>query len=56
MPEAPEERVTNSFVKMHLVVFPAASASFKERQDYDDILLDMLRTKSESARQESTLP
>ena len=35
----------NSFVKFHLVVFPAASASFKERQDYDDILLYMLRTE-----------
>jgi hypothetical protein len=36
----------NSFVTLHLVVFPAASASFKERQDYDDILLDMLRVES----------
>jgi hypothetical protein len=35
----------SGYVSFHLVVFPAASASFKERQDYDDILLDMLRTE-----------
>lgn len=33
-----------SFVNVWLVVFPAASASLKERQDYEDILHDMLRT------------
>jgi hypothetical protein len=38
---------TNSFVQFYLVVFPAASASFKERQDYDDILIDMLRARGE---------
>jgi hypothetical protein len=47
VPDAPEAREANSFVKFHLVVFPAASASFKERQDYDDILLDMLRAKGQ---------
>lgn len=46
----------NSFVKFHLVVFPAASASFKERQDYDDILLDMLRAKSSQSRREGRQP
>jgi hypothetical protein len=35
----------SGYVSFHLVVFPAASASFKERQDYDDILLDMLRVQ-----------
>jgi hypothetical protein len=30
---------------LHLVVFPSSSASFKERQDYDDILLDMVRQR-----------
>ena len=39
----PQEREANSSVRFHLVVFPAASASFKERQDYDDVLIDMLR-------------
>lgn len=39
-----EDSVDNSVVKFHLVVFPAASASFKERQDYDDVLLDMVRS------------
>lgn len=38
-----EEGKESGYVSFHLVVFPAASASFKERQDYDDILLDMLR-------------
>jgi len=49
VPENKSERVANSFLKLHLVVFPAASASFKERQDYDDILLDMLRAKGRSS-------
>lgn len=35
----------SGYVSFHLVVFPAASASFKERQDYDDILMDMLRAE-----------
>ena len=52
VPEAQEDRAANSFVKFHLVVFPAASASFKERQDYDDILLDMLRARGEPTRRE----
>jgi hypothetical protein len=42
VPDEELDREANSFVKLHLVVFPAASASFKERQDYDDILLDKL--------------
>lgn len=41
-----EKRTEDSFVKFYLVVFPGASASFKERQDYDDILLDMLRART----------
>jgi hypothetical protein len=53
VPESLEDRQANSFVKFHLVVFPAASASFKERQDYDDVLLDMLRAKREPGRRES---
>jgi hypothetical protein len=53
VPESREDKEANSFVKFHLVVFPAASASFKERQDYDDILLDMLRAKGMPARQRS---
>ena len=56
VPEAPAERETNSFVQFHLVVFPAASASFKERQDYDDILLDMLRTKGKERRADDKSP
>ena len=40
-----EERQSDSFAQMHLVVFPSSSASFKERQDYDDVLLDMIRQK-----------
>jgi hypothetical protein len=42
---------TLSFVKFNLVVFPGASASFKERQDYDDILLDMLRARGKPLTQ-----
>lgn len=45
IPESKAEREAGSFGKLYLVVFPAASASFKERQDYDDILLDMLRAR-----------
>jgi hypothetical protein len=45
VPDAQEAREANSFVNVHLVVFPSASASFKERQDYDDILTDMLRAR-----------
>jgi hypothetical protein len=48
MPNNPS--TANSFVTLHLVVFPAASASFKERQDYDEILLDMLRADSEKRK------
>lgn len=56
VPEAEKDREANSFVQFHLVVFPAASASFKERQDYDDILLDMLRAKGKPPRRESEHP
>jgi hypothetical protein len=56
VPEAEKDREANSAVQFHLVVFPAASASFKERQDYDDILLDMLRAKGKTTRRESTQP
>jgi len=42
VPTAEIDREANTFVNFHLVVFPAASASFKERQDYDDILREML--------------
>jgi hypothetical protein len=45
VPDQETARAANSFVKFHLVVFPAANASFKERQDYDDILLGILRAK-----------
>ncbi|HZE10695.1 MAG TPA: hypothetical protein VE034_03835 [Burkholderiales bacterium] len=45
VPEERQDREANSYVVLQLVVFPATSASFKERQDYDDILLDMLRSK-----------
>ena len=47
-----KDREANSFVQFYLVVFPAASASFKERQDYDDILLDMLRAKGKPTGKE----
>lgn len=30
---------------LYLMVFPASTASFKERQDYDDVLRDMLRAR-----------
>jgi hypothetical protein len=56
VPDAPEEREANSLVQFHLVVFPSASASFKERQDYDDILQDMLRTKGNERRAKGRLP
>ena len=45
VPDGETNNALNTFVQFHLVVFPATSASFKERQDYDDILLDMLRGK-----------
>lgn len=50
------ERAANSFFKMHLVVFPSGSASFKERQDYDDILRDMLRKRDEVAATPASSP
>jgi len=56
VPEEHKDREANSFVQFHLVLFPAASASFKERQDYDDILLDMLRAKGKQTRRESEQP
>jgi hypothetical protein len=49
--EAGADREANSFVKFHLIVFPAASASFKERQDYDDVLVDMLRASGRTPGQ-----
>jgi hypothetical protein len=49
VPDTGEDREANTFVNFHLVVFPAASASFKERQDYDDILIDMLRAEGRSS-------
>jgi hypothetical protein len=52
VPEAQKDRGAANFAKFHLVVFPGAAASFKERQDYDDILNDMLRAKRKSTRQE----
>lgn len=45
------ERAANSFFNMHLIVFPSGSASYKERQDYDDILRDMLRKRDEELAQ-----
>lgn len=45
VPAVAAERETDSFAQMHLVVFPSSSASFKERQDYDDVLLDMVRQR-----------
>lgn len=49
VPEVVAERKRNSSAEVHLVVFPAASASFKERQDYDDIVTDMLRQQQPAA-------
>ena len=56
VPERQSEINANSFLTMHMVVFPAASASFKERQDYDDILLDMLRASRKYSPQERRAP
>ena len=56
VPDEPVNREANSFVKFHLVVFPAASASYKERQDYDDILIDMLRAKGKRIGREGEQP
>ncbi len=57
VPDGPaEDREANSFVKFHLVVFPAASASFKERQDYDDVLIDMLRASGKPVAREGGAP
>jgi hypothetical protein len=49
VPPRPEDRALNSYAAVHLLVFPAASASFKERQDYDDVLLDMVRNRERAA-------
>jgi hypothetical protein len=43
VPEDPSAREAESNARIYLVIFPASSASFKERQDYDDLLRDMLR-------------
>lgn len=54
---APAEKPSSdSFVKFNLVVFPGASASFKERQDYDDVLLDMLRAREKPLPQPGGQP
>jgi hypothetical protein len=37
------DREANSVVKFHLVVFPAVGASFKDRQEYEDVQFDKLR-------------
>lgn len=50
-----ESRDADSAV-FHLVVFPSASASFKERQDYDDVLMDMLRFSGRSGNKEERQP
>jgi hypothetical protein len=44
VPEAEKDREANSFVHFHLVVFPAENSNFKERQDYNDTLNDLLRS------------
>jgi hypothetical protein len=57
VPDGPaDSREANSAVKFHLVVFPAASASFKERQDYDDVLTDMLRFSANRGEKEAARP
>lgn len=45
VPDSPSGSMANSFATLHLVIFPAASASLKERQDFDEILLEMLRAE-----------
>lgn len=49
VPPRPEDRALNSYAAVHLLVFPGASASFKERQDYDEVLLDMVRKRDSMA-------
>jgi hypothetical protein len=39
------ERQRNSFVKLEMIVFPATSASLKERIEYDELLKNMLRSR-----------
>jgi len=51
-----ETREANSAVKFYLVVFPSGSASFKERQDYDDVLTDMLRFSGRGGDKEARHP
>jgi hypothetical protein len=51
--EAKQDREANSAAKFQLVVFPAANASFKERQDYDDIINDMLRADDRRMSQQT---
>jgi hypothetical protein len=48
VPDTASASMANSFATLHLVIFPAASASLKERQDFDEILLDMLRASRSS--------
>jgi hypothetical protein len=48
VPDVEGDREANSFVKLHLVVFPSSSASLKDRQDYDDVLMEMLRAQHPS--------
>jgi hypothetical protein len=40
-----DERQRNSFVKLEMIVFPATSASLKERIEYDELLKNMLRSR-----------
>ena len=39
----------DSFAQLYLIVFPSSSASFKERQDYDDILMNMVRQRQQTS-------
>ena len=45
-----EPSIDEVYTDLHLTVFPASAASFKERQDYDDVLLDMLRSAARTAK------
>jgi hypothetical protein len=42
VPDDLAAREVESNARIHLVIFPAASASLKERRDYDDLLQEML--------------
>jgi len=47
--ESPQDPEKQTYAIVHLMVFPAAISSFKQPQDYDDILLEMLRVKQRRA-------